>query len=241
MTPPDPHLPVEAEVVAVHGRSVDEVMTRDVVTVHRDASFKSVVRTLAQHRVDAVPVVDDDRRLVGVVSSSDLTCHEEPPPRWADWLTRRGRDAARKARGDTAGDLMSAPVRTVAPEATVGAALREMARHHVGRLVVTDARGIAGILTRSDLLRVFLRDDEEIRADVLQALAPATAGCPQRISVQVDDGVVRLTGWMELRSAAWRANAAARGVAGVVQVVDDLECDVDDTAVHELATRGPFV
>lgn len=224
----------------MHGRAVSEVMTDEVVTVHQDASFKAVVRALEEHRVDALPVVDDAGGLVGIVSASDLTCHEEPPPRVVDWLTRSGREHVRKAHGHRARDLMSTPVRTVPLEATVGAALREMARHHVGRLVVVDGQGIAGILTRSDLLRVFLREDEDIRAEVRAAVDAAVSGCENRLTVAVDEGVVRLSGWVERTSAAWAASGAAHSVPGVVEVVEDVQSEFDDTEVHALATRGPF-
>lgn len=224
----------------MHGRAVRDVMTSDVMTIHQDAPFKAVVRALEERHVDAAPVVDDAGRLVGIVSQSDLTCHEEGPPRIVDWFTRTGRRHIRKSRGQRARDLMSTPVRSISPDATVGAALREMARHHVGRLVITDVDGIAGMLTRSDLLRVFLREDGEIRADVLTAVAGAVGDCPNRLSVQVDEGVVMLKGWVQRTSAAWAAAAAARGVPGVVEVVDDVESEVDDTQVHELAVRGPF-
>lgn len=225
----------------MHDRAVSEVMTTEVVTIHQDAPFKSVVRTLEEHRVDALPVVDDAGQLVGVVSASDLTCHEEPPPRLVDHLTRSGRQHVRKAQGHLARDLMSTPARTIAPDAVVGAALRAMARHSVGRLVVVDRHGIAGILTRSDLLRVFLRDDEEIRREVRAAVDAAVSGCDSRLTVDVDEGVVRLDGWVQRTSAAWAASAAARGVAGVVEVVEDVQSDVDDTEIHAMATRGPFV
>ena len=225
----------------MHDRAVREVMTSDVMTIHEDASFKAVVRALEERHVDAAPVVDDAGRVVGIVSGSDLTCHEEPPPTLVDWLTRRGRQHVRKAHGRRARDLMSAPVRTIAPDATVGAALREMARHSVGRLVVMDADRIAGMLTRSDLLRVFLREDDDIREDVLAAVTAALGECPERLSVEVDEGVVRLDGWVERTSAAWAASAAARAVPGVVDVLDDVTSDIDDTEVHELSVRGPFV
>lgn len=224
----------------MHDRAVRDVMTSDVMTIHQDASFKAIVRALEERHVDAAPVVDDDGRLVGLVSASDLTCHEEPPPTFMDWLTKAGREHVRKAHGHRARDLMSTPARTIAPDATVGAALREMARHHVGRLVVTDDGGIVGILTRSDLLRVFLRDDEEIRADVLTAVAGALGECPNSLSVQVDDGIVRLTGSVQRTSAAWAASTAARAVPGVVEVVEEVESEIDDTEVHELSVRGPF-
>ncbi len=227
--------------VAVHDRAVRDVMTRDVMTIHQESSFKAIVRALEERHVDAAPVVEDSGRLVGIVSESDLTCHEEAPPGVIGWLTKDGRDHARKSRGQQARDLMSTPVRTTTPDATVGSALREMARHKVGRLVVMDGDRITGLLTRSDLLRVFLREDEDICRDVRTEVAEALGDCPNRLAVEVEDGVVRLTGWTKLMSATQAASAAARAVPGVVEVLGDVESEVDDTVVHEMAVRGPFM
>ena len=222
------------------GRAVRDVMTRDVVSVHPDASFKQVVRVLAERGVDGAPVVDEDGTLLGLVSGSDLTCHDEEPPRLASLLGRTAREHVRKSRGRTARDLMSSPARTVEPSAPVCAALTEMGRARVGRLVVVEDGRLVGILTRSDVLRTYLRDDDELQHEVEQALAGAV-GCPQRIAVVVDDGLVRLNGWVERTSGAWAACSAASAVSGVVEVEDHLVSDVDDTAVHELSLRGPFL
>jgi CBS domain-containing protein len=222
------------------GRAVRDVMTTDVVTVHPDASFKRVVQVLADCGVDGAPVVDEDGTVLGVVSGSDLTCHAEEPPRLASLLGRTAREHVRKSRGRTARDLMSSPARTVEPSASVCAALTEMGRGKVGRLVVVEDGRLVGILTRSDVLRTYLRSDDELQREVEQALA-VEVGCPQRITVGVDDGLVRLDGWVERTSGAWAACSAAQAVSGVVDVEDRLVSDIDDTAVHELSVRGPFV
>jgi CBS domain-containing protein len=222
------------------GRSVGDVMTTDVVSVHPDASFKQVVRVLAECGVDGAPVVDEDGALLGVVSGSDLTCHEEEPPRLASLRGRTARSHARKSRGRTARDLMSSPARTTGPSASVCEALAEMGRGGVGRLVVVQDGRMVGILTRSDVLRTYLRSDRELQREVEQAVR-AAVGCPSRLAVSVDDGVVRLSGWVERTSCAWAASGAARAVAGVVDVEDLLTSDVDDTVVHELSVHGPFV
>ena len=221
-------------------RAVGDVMTTDVVPVHPDASFKQVVRVLAEHRVGGAPVVDEDGTLLGVVSGSDLTCHEEEPPRLAALLGRTARTHVRKSRGRTARDLMTSPVRTIAPTASVCEALAEMGRAGVGRLVVVEDGRMVGILTRSDVLRTYLRSDDDLQRDVEEAVRTHVS-CPSRVTVSVDDGLVRLTGWVERTSCAWAAGGAARAVPGVVEVEELLTSDVDDTAVHELSVHGPFV
>ncbi len=221
------------------GRAVRDVMTTDVVVVHPDASFKQVVRVLADCGVDGVPVVDEAGAVLGVVSGSDLTCHDEEPPRLAALLGRTGRAHVRKARGRTARDLMTSPAVTVDPSAPVCAAVSRMGRGGVGRLVVVEDGRLVGILTRSDVLRTYLRGDAELQREVEHAVAAAVR-CPHRVAVSVDDGVVRLTGWVERTTGAWAASGAADAVPGVVAVEDLLTSDVDDTAVHDLGAR-PFV
>lgn len=224
------------------GRSVRSAMSTEVRTVHPDAPFKAVVQALAERGVDALPVVDEGGRLLGVVSGADLTCHEEQPPRLASLLVggRAAREHGRKRRGRTAGELMTSPVRTTTPDAEVCSALTEMNRAHVGRLVVVEDGRVVGLLTRSDVLRVFLRSDDELQREVEAAVREAVADTPSEVSVGVADGVVHLRGRVERVSRAQDAWAAARAVPGVVDVEDDLLSEVDDTLVHELSVRGPF-
>jgi len=98
-------------------------MTSDVVTVHPDDPFKQVVQVLAARGVDAAPVVDERGELLGVVSGSDLTCHDEEAPPLPSLVHKAVRRHARKARGRTARELMTSPARTLAPEALVVDAL----------------------------------------------------------------------------------------------------------------------
>ncbi len=222
-------------------RAVRNLMSRDVMTVPPDASYKDVVRALFERDVHAAPVVDDDGTLLGIVSASDLTCHEEQPATWARMLAREAREHVRKARGRTARDLTTSPARTTDADATVRRALREMSDAHIGQLVVMDGGRLVGMLTRRDVLRAFLRDDDEIRREVEEAVATAVADCPSRVEVEVHDGVVRLLGHVERLSCAWAAMAGALSVGGVVDVEDEVSFDVDDTEVHELSVKGPFV
>lgn len=224
-------------------RTVSDLMTRDVVTVAPNDTFKAVACLLLDHRVDAAPVVDDDGRVLGVVSAADLTCHaEEEPGLPALLLGGKGRrEHARKRRGRTAADLMTSPATCVRPDAGVCAALETMQRAGVGRVVVVDGERLVGILTRSDVLRDYVRPDADLLRDVDAVVRAAAAGAPTRPDVEVRDGVVVLRGWTELVSTAWAMAAAAGQVPGVVDVDDDVLSDVDDTVVHDLAVRGPWV
>jgi CBS domain-containing protein len=136
---------------------------------------------------------------------------------------------------------MTAPATCVPPGATVCEALEQMNRAGVGRVLVVDDGQLVGILTRSDVLRDYAREDDELHREVERAVRAAVGDCPLRLDHEVRDGVVLLRGWVELRSRAWAMAAAALAVPGVVDVDDDVLSDVDDTVVHELAVRGPWV
>ncbi|MBL1109010.1 CBS domain-containing protein [Streptomyces sp. 5-8] len=223
---------------------VNDVMTQRVVALRTGAVFKDIVKVMREWRVSALPVLDDAGRVVGVVSESDLLLKEE----YRDGDTGghaqdRHSAEARKANAVTAAELMTAPAVTVAADATLAQAARLMARHRVKRLPVVDREGLPqGIVSRSDLLRVFLRDDadiaEEVRRDVVRLLgARATT-----VRVEVRDGVVTLAGGVRETALIPLAARLARSVPGVVDVRNalagpprrpDLDPDLPDTGrVH---------
>ncbi|MEW1775463.1 CBS domain-containing protein [Streptomyces sp. NPDC086777] len=207
----------------MHGKphTVSEVMTHAVAAVGRDAPFKDVVTLMEQRKVSAVPVVEDDGRVIGVVSEADLLRKEEFRDSDPDRFTQlRHPDDLAKAGAATAQELMSSPALTVHPGATLAQAARIMAHRRVKRLPVIDDEGLLeGIVSRSDLLKVFLRDDrelaEEVRHEVVDRLFPLSA---DHIQVEVAEGVVTLTGWIDGPGLAPVAERLARAVEGVVDV-----------------------
>ncbi|RPE39388.1 CBS domain protein [Streptomyces sp. Ag109_O5-1] len=207
----------------MHGspHTVGDVMTRAAVAVGRDAPFKDVVTLMDQWSVSALPVLEGEGRVVGVVSEADLLPKEEFRDSAADRFTERDRPAdLAKAAGVTAGELMSAPAVTVHADATLAEAARIMARRRVKRLPVVDGVGmLEGIVSRADLLKVFLREDEElaeeVRQEVIEQLFPISA---DHIRVEVAEGVVTLTGWIDGPALAPVAERLARAVEGVVDV-----------------------
>ncbi|MGW1842235.1 CBS domain-containing protein [Streptomyces sp. NPDC001966] len=201
--------------------TVSDVMTHTAVAIGREASYKEIVELLQQWRVSAVPVLEGEGRVVGVVSEADLLPKEEfrqdepkPPGRL---------EGASKADAVLAGDLMSAPAVTVHPGATLAEAARIMARKHVKRLpVVNDLGMLEGVVSRSDLLKVFLRPDEEIdeeiRSTVIAGLSP-----PDRVDLTVLDGVVTVRGPLRDRALVPLLVRAVRAVEGVVDVRMELD------------------
>jgi CBS domain-containing protein len=233
--PTAPAPPTGPEEVAVSRWRIKDVMTTEVVAVPSDKPFKEIVDLLADRGISAVPVVDDQNRVVGVVSEADLLHKTEfAGESVANRLleSRRHRTARKKAVGEVAGELMSAPAVTVSRETTLVEAARTMEEKDVKRLPVLDADGrLVGIASRRDLLKVFLQSDAAIRAEVRERVFRRGMWInPALVSVEVDDGVVTLAGELERRSVASVAVQLTRAVDGVVAVVDRLTYGYDDTA-----------
>lgn len=202
---------------------VREVMTTGVVTVHEHATFKEVVAALVANRISAVPVLDADRRVVGVVSESDLLTRVSRAHRGH----YRGRHFAHyprtrdRMRAATARTLMTSPaVVTTTPDVPITDAARSAAEARVRRLPVVDSDGVlVGIVTRADLLRPFLRPDAEIRDDIVgNVIVGMFVLNAHDFTVDVDEGVVRLRGQVEHKSSRTPLLEAVRAVGGVVDV-----------------------
>ncbi|MFI9004272.1 CBS domain-containing protein [Streptomyces sp. NPDC053541] len=186
---------------------VGALMTDSVVSVVPMTPFREVAKLLAEHDISGVPVLDEDDRVVGVVSESDLLAHRRPSAR----------------------DVMTAPAVTVHAEETVAEAARLMVRRGVERLpVVDEEERLVGIVTRRDLLCVFLRPDAEIRSHVQEdVLADVMGSGADDVDVRVLDGVVTLHGRLRRQDQARTLVGLAERVDGVVAVVDRLSVDED--------------
>ncbi|MGW1316403.1 CBS domain-containing protein [Streptomyces sp. NPDC002426] len=205
---------------------VSDVMTRTVVAVGLDARFKEIVTAIDQWQVTAVPVLEGEGRVVGVVSEADLLPKEELREEDATMIGQRDRltDYA-KAGALTARDLMSSPAVTVPLDATLPEAARLLARHGIKRLPVVDGEGVLkGIVSRADLLKVFLRTDEEIAAEVREEVVDRLFPVSRRnVSVEVADGRVTITGTVRDASLI----PVAERLAGAVEGVVDAACHLD--------------
>jgi CBS domain-containing protein len=216
---------------------VKDVMTVDVVAVPTTATFKEIADALAEHKISAVPVVDDGGIVVGVVSEADLLHKLELATsdlhrRLVD--RRRVRTAKSKAAGDTAEALMSSPAITIRSSAPIGEAARLMEHERIKRLpVVEDDGRLIGIVARRDLLRPYLRSDSAIRQDVeFEVLQRTLWVIPATIDVFVTDGRVTLRGRADRRSTAEIAVRLTRAVDGVVAVTDEMTWVLDDRSAR---------
>ncbi|MGH6657946.1 MAG: CBS domain-containing protein [Actinocrinis sp.] len=228
-------------------KAVGDVMTRDVVTVRSFAPFRALATTMLRRRIGAVPVVDSMGHAIGVVSRTDLIAKEasgtDAPSELWELLSRRGRQVRERGRATTAARLMTANLVTVTPDTDINHAAYLMERHNISHLPVVDARDVVvGIVSRSDLLGAYLRDDDEIRAEVIRSVAQCFPDeVSDAVSVSVTNGIVTLTGEAREESASADVAVAARAVRGVVDVVDKRQVEVSDHAATDRYYPGPLL
>ncbi|MFE6843806.1 CBS domain-containing protein [Streptomyces sp. NPDC057686] len=203
---------------------VADLMTDEVVSVAPGTAFKDVAKLLAQYDISGVPVLDDEDRVVGVVSQTDLLARTVPGPHPPE----QGTTATNPP---TAGDVMSAPAVSVHAEETVADAARLMTRRGIERLPVVDVEDrLVGIVTRRDLLRMFLRPDSEIRRRVTDEVLTEVLGVPAGdVDVHVVDGIVTLDGLVERRSQLPALLSLVEQLDGVVAVASRVTARTDDT------------
>lgn len=215
----------------LHGwaRRVSDVMTTSVVTVDRATPYKEIARLLAKNRISGMPVLKMGREVAGVVTEADLLAAESKTARQLHSARRLGFPSrAKRHPAFTAGELMTAPAITIGPHVTVHAASRLMSTSHIRLMpVVTEHNTLIGVVSRRDLLAVFLRPDEDIAADVCQVLNEILHAEPGEANVAVRDGIVTLSGTLDPATGAHGdlipvAIRLMWDVDGVVDVIDRL-------------------
>jgi CBS domain-containing protein len=227
-------------------KCVRDVMTSPVVSVRPDAPLKDVAALLIDHRISGLPVVDPTGTLLGVVSEADFLMKEQGAEAVRHrWLARFIGDTAEsrsrldKVAAVTAGDAMSSPAITIAPDGRISEAAALMTDRRINRLPVVAEGTLVGIVTRADLVRAYVRSDEElaatIREDVLRRilwLDPAT------FVLVVHDGIAAIRGHVERRSTAEMVGHLVAMVPGVIRADADVTWAIDDSHV-EPATLDP--
>lgn len=207
---------------------VRDVMTTPAVTVRSDATLKDVAAVLGERRISGLPVVSDDGRVLGVLSEQDFLYKERETPherrRRTLFAARSTHGEMKKVRARTAGDAMSAPAITTEPNRPLSEVASVMLDNHVRRLPVVDPDGIVlGVVTRSDLVRAFIRPDEdvarEIEDDVIARRLEIPAG---RVRLSVEKGEVTLSGEVRSRAEADRLLQLVRQVPGILSVESEI-------------------
>jgi CBS domain-containing protein len=226
----------------MRNHTVADVMTTDVVTVTPDTPFKDLARLFVEQNVGALPVIARNGTVTGIVRETDLILKTQlqhdlgsgQPLRW-----RRGLHATAVA--SIAGEVMTTRVVPVSPGTSLGEAAWLMHKHHVPCLPVVAGDGtLAGVVTPRDLLRVFLRPDEDIRRQIVHEVLPACLEAkPALVHVGVRNGMVTVTGGVERKSVIALLLRRVRAVDGVVDATADLSYSVDDSGQPATSPRSP--
>jgi CBS domain-containing protein len=207
---------------------VQDLMTRNVLTVRSSTPLKDAAALLAEHRISGLPVVDGERRVLGVLSEGDILFKESGTTEKQGFFDRllavpaTGLDL--KLAAKTAGEAMSAPALTIGPRRPVTEAATTMIEEGVNRLpVVDDDERLIGIITRADLVRAFVRSDAEVENEIREDVIRRTLWMePDTIQVEVHDGEVRLAGEVETKGDAELIPTFVQRVPGVVGVLSKL-------------------
>ncbi|MEU3283047.1 CBS domain-containing protein [Streptomyces antibioticus] len=207
------------------GRTVGEIMSKGVVCVQRRTLFKEIVHVLREYDITAVVVTDGLDRPVGVVSEADLM-HKLASPGRESSPSGIPIEGDEKSRGATAEELMTSPVLCAGPGWPVSWAAHVMETYHVKRLLVTGAQGeVVGLVSRSDILQVFLRRDAEIKNEIVEeVLVKGLGEQPSTVSVEVLNGEVVLSGEVSSTVSISIIEHICRGIDGVVSVRSRLRC-----------------
>jgi CBS domain-containing protein len=214
---------------------VQDVMTKDVLTIGPEASIRDVAKILVGHGISGLPICDERRRVVGIVSEGDILFKEHDPTKRRRgplaWLLDAGSEEAAKSRAETAGEAMSAPVFTIGGDRPIAEAARLMVEHRINRLPVVEGDELVGIVTRADLVRAFTRSDEEIEREIRKEVVQQTMWLePDAVKIDVERGHVRLAGHLESRADTGLLERLTGRVPGVIAVESALTWTEDDTS-----------
>lgn len=232
--------------------TVRDVMTTSVLSVRPETSIKQVARLLVENRISGLPVVNEEGRVVGVISEGDLLVKEQPrgsihhrPLARIFGESAETRQSIAKAGARAVGDAMTMPAITIDASRPVGAAATLMIQRKVNRLPVTENGRLVGIVTRADLIRTFVRSDEEIAEAIRQEiLLRALWMDPGKFTVEVADGIATVKGRVERRSLAGIIERSIESLPGVVGVSADIAWTLDDRDIvapsrDYLSPKGP--
>lgn len=205
--------------------TVGEVMTRRVVALREDAEYKEIVTALRHYHVSACPVIDEQNRVLGVVSAADLL-HKQADPELPSGLRRlswRLSDQT-KATALAASQLMTAPAIVIDPSAPLTVAAKFMQDNQIKRLPVATPDGhLVGIISRTDLLSIFERPDADIWDDIIKIMVGEEFSLnAASFDITVQSGVVTMCGQIDRRETALNLLARVRHAEGVVGVRDRL-------------------
>lgn len=217
--------------------TVEDVMVRSVLSVRPETPLKEVARLFSEHRYRILPVVTEDGAVVGVVAEADFLLKQ----RGAEAVSRRrfarilgeateSRLQLAKVEADTAGEAMTSPAITIDADRSIGQAAATLIERAVDSLPVMRQGVLVGIVTRSDLVRVYTRTDEQVLEAIRSEIVRWTLLLePSQFHVTVTDGVVVIRGRVERRSMAEMVGPLVAMHPAVIRVDADVSWEIDDS------------
>lgn len=218
--------------------NVRKIMTAPAVTVKANTSVLALARLLAERRISGAPVVNDSGALVGIVTEQDLLrrheiATEKERPWWLRMLVGESvlADEYVKANAKQISDIMTRKVVTVSPTDSIRHLVDVMEKHFIKRAPVIENNQVIGVVSRSDLVRLFAEshgalgapmDDHLIRKKLIAHLQHQPWAHIQLVNVNVNNGVVELSGLVRTDTEANAIRVAAQSILGVEKVIDRL-------------------
>jgi CBS domain-containing protein len=220
---------------------VADAMTGDVVTVSPETPLKDAAELLARHRISGLPVTEEGD-VVGVISEADIVARTTASGESRSFLHELFGDRKRQPNVEATlvGEAMTSPAVTIAPERPVAEAARVMIEQKVNRLPVVDESRLVGIVTRADLVRAFVRPDDELEREIREDVAERTLWIDSsELEINVERGVVTVAGEVERRADAELLERFTAAVPGVVSVRSDLRWKLDEPKLPAGDPRVP--
>jgi CBS domain-containing protein len=215
---------------------VRDVMTRQVVTARPEMSLRDLALLMSEHRISGMPVLDGMGNVVGIVSEADILAkersHEPVHGSGLSWLfgERGAPDELRRHAATTVGEAMTTPAITIDQDRPLREAAAMMLDRGVNRLPVTANGLLAGILSRADLVRAYIRRDEEALATIRDQVIRKTMWLdPDDMILDVHEGVARIAGTVDRQSTSAIIERLVSLVDGIDLVVNDLRWELDDS------------
>lgn len=190
-----------------------DIMTSPVVTVTPETTLKRAAALLAEHGFTALPVVDGDERLIGILTEADLV--RDRIPRDPRALIHPGPGPASGPLATTVGEVMTAPATAMGAGTDVSVLVAAMLDAHHRAMPIVDGSHLVGIVTRRDVVRTIAREDTTIAADVRHRLE--VYGGANRWKVEVHEGVVTIDDELDDAGDRHVATVLAEAVPGVVR------------------------
>ncbi|GIK79167.1 MAG: CBS domain-containing protein [Pseudorhodoplanes sp.] len=216
-----------------------DVMSQAVISVPPDATVEAALRLMVEKNISGLPVIDAAGQLVGIVSEGDFLRRAElgtqpRQPRWIEFLMGPGALAEQyvRASGRKVGEIMTAPVRSVAEDTPLDDVVMLMERYHIKRVPVMRGERPVGIITRANLIRALASvsrelapttaGDSEIRERIVKAIRELPWGPGAMVQVLVREGVVTFTGSVFDERQRRALHVLAENTAGVKGMRDHM-------------------